>query len=394
MDLVRLDELRLEPCGRRVEQRRYDYNGDSGDNNNENDVPSRKRPRREKRCSPPTNTYVRYLFDSQLFNVPNNEKQCGFLLTYLHHERIFDVSYVVTVGTDNRLLRGAWSGGGGGFADKKRSSSRWNGFGFDEGATQKIHEERRCAKLYERLRSAAGARGEEGSGSSNRAYVPMFNASEAALRGPQNPVNRRDVRSLMQMVRLSGNPDEDWLDLKIQLCLPSIILYVKLQGSVTQVPNADFTVEVNMRELQLLGSEETLGQKLAGLLAHVRRRYFNVPVPDFERVQLLDDTDIYGEDDDEDDDEDRAAATTTVAYEDETAAQTTGRTATTATTATSENLQAYQLLNRPPPPPSAVYLDPTDAARMEQQLTEYRSNAIRTMLGGGTVQNVQKLTLH
>lgn len=447
-----------------------DNDNNNSNNNNNNDINAReeyysgrranKRPTTKRVCNrdyPATNTYVRYLFDAQLFNVPNNEKQCGFLLTYLHHERIFDVSYVVSVGIDNRLLRASWASaseraaaaaaasssslGSSGRAsltsgmyakiagrrsgrasiiarNRRATNNRWHDLYANDddhryGQQQqqdRIQAEQRCGRLYERLR-----RGTISTDRHAAASPPMFNGSENAMNGPINPINRRDVRSYMQIVKLSGNPDEDWLDLKIQLCLPSIIIFVKLQGSATQLPSADFTIDINIRELQLLGSgggnggsgsasgvgEETLGHKVAMLLAYVRRRYFNVPIPDFEQVQLFDDTEIYDYDDDDDDYEDgddndsdvngnRRNIDDTSRYRGDVSNNHRNYDTTDTTSFSSyTSTQVPESFNRPPPPPSEIYNNVSEETELLAK--EQRMNSIREMLGGGTIQAVKKI---
>lgn len=349
------------------------------------------------RCSalpPATNTYVRYLFDSQLFNIPNNEYQFRFLLTYLYYERIFEVAYVVQAAiNDNRVFQRA--GNRNGIAGHRFKRRRWakdgdaamasrstvSGIRDDDGGTNRRENYDDdfgllCEKTYEQLVKPRRNSYDE--------QQPMFNVSANALMGIQPPVDQRDVRSYMQAIKLTGNETTDWLDLKIQLCLPSIVLFFKLQGSVTNVSNADYTIEINLRELQLLATttvndiSDTFGHKLARTVAYVRQKFFNVPVPDFDRLHLLDETDLYTDDLRRRDDENDAAInreTTSVA-----------ETHDTEDNQTREEILAK--LNVPPPPPNTYYETPEERERALYELSVNRTNAQRALLGGGSVQEV------
>lgn len=216
------------------------------------------------RAPPASNTYVRYLFDSQIFNVPNNYEKYKVWLTYLHSERIFEVCYVV--GMTSSKVRGMSTAG-------SASSAGWWSEARSRGVTK-------CRESVELVAPADEA---------------MFSGSgEVVLR---QPINRYDVRDLVQNVRLTGAPHE-WLDLKVQLCLPSILMFVKLSGSPTKVPNADHTVQIDMRELQVLRSEDTLGEKLVRILADLRAKFFNAPPPDYNKLRLLTESDAYAGDED------------------------------------------------------------------------------------------------
>lgn len=230
----------------------------------------------EDERQPVTNTYVRYLFDTQLFNVPNNQEQCNFLLTYLNYERIYDVSYVVYNGpiVDNRVR-------GNGLRFKNHQWKNCAQSGQQKRARR--HEDNNFDENLEELMIKSRQREADPS-------LPMFNTK--ANTKIKQPITRKDIRDLLQSIRLN-NEEDDWLDLKVQLCLPSILLYFKLQGSATKVPNADYTVEISMRELQLLNSAETLGHKLATVVAYVRHRFFNNAVPNMDKLYLLNESDTY-----------------------------------------------------------------------------------------------------
>lgn len=175
-----------------------------------------------------TAAYVRYLFDQNLFNVPNNYDRCSFLVTYLKNERVFDVTYAV------------------GNAERR----------FRDGE-MKVR------------------------GSKVTPTSPRFQVSASYDRTPNDePTDREDVRRHLQRVWLSGD-DREWLDLKVKLCMPSLIVFFKLAGSTVDVPNADLVVSVSMRDLLPLKDKRSLGEKLSVLMAAVRADYFGRRIPDF-----------------------------------------------------------------------------------------------------------------
>lgn len=305
------------------------------------------------RAPPASNTYVRYLFDSQLFNVPNNYDKFKVWLTYLHSERIFEVCYVV--GMTSSKVRGVGS-------STSTAASGWWTEARSRGVvtTKDTSAARAASSGVTDLLPAPSA-----------ATQAMFNGSgEVALR---QPINRYDVRDLVQNVRLTGAPHE-WLDLKVQLCLPSILIFVKLSGSPTNVPSADHTTQIDMRELQVLRSEDTLGEKLVRILADLRARFFNAAPPDYNKLRLLTESDAYVGD--EEPDAARTAVTANVVH----------------TQQLAQEPPAKPLEPRadlPPPVPDESLLDAEqfgEAARQglaKRRRTEYRKN-----IGTGVVDQV------
>jgi hypothetical protein len=382
----------------------------------------------ERERQPATNTYVRYLFDSQLFNVPNNHQQCNFLLTYLHYERIYDVTYVVygsgsandnrvrgaTGGSGGSWLRRAGGGSGSAAAAPRFKRHRWattvsgkrakrrfdstfaNGSGgglvglSDDEENEDEADVYRVERMLMRQKQQGTAAGANKRAPASVVDTPMFNTGHSAQLN--QPITRHDVRDLMQSIRLSGEED-DWLDLKVQLCLPSILLYFKLQGSATRVPNVDYTVEISIRELQLLNSRETLGHKLATILAYVRRRFFNNPVPNMDKLTLLDESDAFD-----------SAATAAAATGDQSTVNTQQRleigggpyrkanmlksTAAKPALPISANFTA-------PAPPDTFHLDLgsdyENRALQKRDENEATRNAYRSLFGGGTVEEVQSI---
>lgn len=263
------------------------------------------------RAAPPaSNTYVRYLLDAQLFNVPANHKKFKFLLTYLHHERIFDVTFVASL-QNNKLKRSNltkwWT------PVEQRENMRWNKR-RQHGASENEHENQ-CNSIFDKYCGGSGPAGGLVADMSNGTYdrelhevqeQTMFatsshNGGSFSTAKMVPPINAYDVRDLLQNVKLTGGQDE-WLDLKIQLCLPSVLFFVKLKGSPTKIPNADYTVLVDMKQMHVLSGEESLGEKLAKILAILRKRYMGVEIPNFESLQILAETEDIDYDDDDDDD--------------------------------------------------------------------------------------------
>lgn len=240
-----------------------------------------------------SSTFVRYLFDGQLFNVPNNYQQYSYLITYLKHERIFGESYLVTV-RDSKPTRSL----------RRHAADEDNPFGpkrkrfYAEDEPQDETRSRRwqnCRDDSERCnmmlnRAAVATTGDD----------EAFRFSGYPIRQPADQI---DVRDLMTSVELSGGPTE-WLDLKLTLRLPSIIVYLKLQGSNTLMPNADYTCRVTMQNLQALQGPRTIGEKLAMVLASIRKKFFNEPLPDFKRLTILQESGAYDLSDLDDDDDD------------------------------------------------------------------------------------------
>lgn len=224
---------------------------------------------------------------------------------YLHHERIFDVTFVVSV-QNNKMKQ-------------TNVTKWWTPVEHRELLRQKRRrqtkaendEENQCNSLFDKYCGGSGPGGGLAADMSNGVYdrelhemqeQTMFASSSQGRPFTASklvpPINSYDVRDLLQNIKLTGGEDE-WLDLKVQLCLPSILFFVKLKGSPTKIPNADYTVLVDMKQMQVLSGEESLGEKLARILAILRKRFMSVEIPNFESLQILAETEEIDYDDEE-----------------------------------------------------------------------------------------------
>lgn len=188
---------------------------------------------------------VRYLFDYTLFKVPNNFERCGFLYIYLLSEGILDLSCIISKESCNVV-----------------------------GPFTKPNPHNKRQKNIERVSEL----------DSVNTYVDRNKNGELHFTMPSNvidPINVTDIRMLFRNIILTENTSE-WLQIKTALQFPSILLYIKLQGSHVEI-NADRTWEFFLADLRNLS--ESLGHKLAKIIAWFRKVYFNIPVPDFTKLQ-------------------------------------------------------------------------------------------------------------
>lgn len=229
--------------------------------------------------------HVRYLFDSQLFNVPNNYHHYEYLLAYLKHENIFDMSYVVRQ-QSHRLRKTEFAGCNGLGAGDASATERWTNWSSlsrgsqttaNVGTYSNKDDAERCRLLF-----SNACRGVVGSPAQRQA---RFAAQPHQL---SHPVNRVDVRDLMTNLTLHGGARE-WLDLKLTLCLPTYIIFIKLNTSNTRVPNPDYTLNVSLKDLRVFGGNQTIGENLSMAIAEMRHTFFDIPLPDFDRLTLLKD---------------------------------------------------------------------------------------------------------
>ncbi|KAK2574874.1 hypothetical protein KPH14_013139, partial [Odynerus spinipes] len=186
--------------------------------------------------------FVRYLYDYDLFSVPRNYQNCGYLVAYLKNEGILVNSVVVA--SDTNSLRGPFTTLLG-----SRSSRA-----TDRAIRSDIRRSRSNASL---------------------SFRRTANVIE--------PVNDFDVRKLFRNLILK-NTRRDWLDLKYALQMPSIVVFFKSHGTKTYVPNADIVYDFDLRKLQILSDKKTIGRRLAELTAGFRREFFDVSLPNFDKV--------------------------------------------------------------------------------------------------------------
>lgn len=186
--------------------------------------------------------FVRYLYDYDLFSVPRNYQNCGYLVAYLKNEGILVNSVVVA--SDTSSLRGPFTTLLG--ARSSRSSDRVIRSDIRRSRSNASLSFRRTANIIE-------------------------------------PVNDFDVRKLFRNLVLK-NTRRDWLDLKYALQMPSIVVFFKSHGTKTYVPNADIVYDFDLRKLQILSDKKTIGRRLAELTAGFRREFFDVSLPNFDKV--------------------------------------------------------------------------------------------------------------
>lgn len=241
--------------------------------------------------------HIRYLFDSQLFNVPNNYHHFEYLLAYLKHERIFDMSYVVRQ-QSTRLRRTEFAGLAHD-ADLPRTGRSGLGVG-DAGAAERWTNWSSLSRNAKSMNANVGAPG--GQDDAERCRMLFTNACSGVAGTPSprqtrlaaqphqlsHPINRIDVRDLMTNLTLHGGARE-WLDLKLTLCLPAYVIFIKLNTSNTRIPNPDYTLNVSLKDLRVFSGNQTIGESLSMAIAEMRHTFFEIPLPDFDRLTLLKD---------------------------------------------------------------------------------------------------------
>lgn len=188
--------------------------------------------------------FVRYLYDYDLFSVPRNFQNCGYLVAYLRDEGIF--SNCVIVSAETSSLRGPYS---------RLIGTRSRHSNVERSVFSDIRRSRATGSLSFRSNS---------------------NVIES--------VNDFDVRKLFRNLMLK-NSRRDWLDLKYALQMPSIVVFFKAHGTKIYVPNADIVYDFDLRKLQILSDRKSIGRRLAELTAGFRREFFDVDLPNFDKVE-------------------------------------------------------------------------------------------------------------
>lgn len=188
----------------------------------------------DEMCSPdlerPIDSYVVYLFDYELFNVPKNYNKFEILYDYLNEERIFDRSYVVSVATDTR---------------------------------------RDDFSMYERgNRNLIDSKLERSDiDSSVLRYRPSIVESVDET--------RNDVRQRFRGLVVQGSR-HDWFTVKSVLNYPSFVVYVRVLNSKNDLSAVDHTIIVDPSHKTFISSPGTHGLKIARILAHTRTKYFGI----------------------------------------------------------------------------------------------------------------------
>lgn len=180
----------------------------------------------------PIDSYVVYLFDYELFNVPQNYNKFEILYDYLNEERIFDRSYVVSVATDTR---------------------RDDYLMYERGS---------------RNRNVVESRLERSEIDSNvLRYRPSIVESIDET--------RNDVRQRFRGLVVQGSR-YDWFTVKSVLNYPAFIIYVRVLNSKNDLPAVDHTIIVDPSHKTFISSPGTHGLKIARILAHTRTKYFGI----------------------------------------------------------------------------------------------------------------------
>lgn len=181
-------------------------------------------------CDRPIDSYVAYLFDYELFNVPQNLQKYEVLLDYLREERIFDRSYVVSISTDTQRDNYTMSGAGGG----RNTQSKLQRCEYDSNVLR---------------------------------YRPSIVES--------TDDTRNDIRHKFRGLIVQGGK-YDWFTIRSTLHFPAFLVYVKLACSKNDI-HADHTILVDTSNLNFISSQGTFGFKIARILAHTRSKYFGIP---------------------------------------------------------------------------------------------------------------------
>lgn len=195
--------------------------------------------------------FVRYLFDYDIFSMPQNFSRFGYLISYLKHEGILYNCCVVT--TETCSLRGPYAFPG---VSKKKRITGTEQYDEQEAINTKI------------IRSQVGG---------NLQFPRPINLIEPLL-------ETTDVRMMMRNYVLKNNAT-DWRDLRYGLQMPTFLIYVKLNSSTNHLPSADFTALFDLRHLRVVGSDISLGRRLAELVAGIREKYFGISLPDFSKIE-------------------------------------------------------------------------------------------------------------
>lgn len=183
----------------------------------------------------PIDSYVVYLFDYELFTVPQNYNKFEILYDYLNEERIFDRSYVVSVATDTRRDD---------YSFYARDASNRN-----KGSTVESKLERSEVDVNV-LR-----------------YRPSIVESVDET--------RNDIRQRFRGLIVQGSR-HDWFTVKSVLNYPSFIVYVRVLNSKNNLPSVDHTIVVDPSHKSFISSPGTQGLKIARILAHTRSKYFGI----------------------------------------------------------------------------------------------------------------------
>lgn len=196
----------------------------------------------------PIDSYVVYLFDYELFTVPQNYNKFEILFDYLNEEGIFDRSYVVSVTTDTR---------------------------------------RDDYSYYVR---GDNDRGVDGNGSNKGSGIGSKNTIESKLERSEVDVNvlryrpsivesidetRNDIRQRFRGLIVQGSR-YDWFTVKSVLNYPSFLLYVRVLNSKNNLSFVDHTIVVDPSHKTFISSPGTQGLKVARILAHTRTKYFGI----------------------------------------------------------------------------------------------------------------------
>lgn len=180
----------------------------------------------------PVDSYVAYLFDHGLFDVPNNRDHFEILIDYLRSEGIFSRSYVVTVANDQAR-------------DPFTGSSGRNSLDCD---VVRSRENNDVLK-----------------------YAPSIVQSVDS--------SRSDVRRYFTGLYAMG-ADSDWFTVKSSINFPSYTVYVHVARTKNRIP-ADYSILVDYGANEFCKTPGTYGLKIAKILTFLRHKYFDIPMCDF-----------------------------------------------------------------------------------------------------------------
>lgn len=186
----------------------------------------------------PIDSYVVYLFDYELFTVPQNYNKFEILYDYLNEERIFDRAYVVSVTSDTRRDDYAlYPRNKGGTVESKleRSDVDANVLRYRPSIVESVDE------------------------------------------------TRNDIRQRFRGLIVQGSR-HDWFTVKSVLNYPSFIVYVRVLNSKNNLPCVDHTILVDPSHKSFISTPGTQGLKIARILAHTRSKYFGIDHFNFARL--------------------------------------------------------------------------------------------------------------